>query len=115
MKSIVRRDTGEGWNEYLCRLMQEELGVDDPSDEDIRRFDKGRTGKKVSNEEWTSATDPDLRIAKMKDGRTHVAYKDNRRRTRGDRGKRVQRLRCELVERSFAHVCGNGGSRRTSL
>jgi transposase len=46
-----------------------------PSDEDVRRFDKGRKDKKVSNEEWVSATDPAARIAKMKDGRTHLAYK----------------------------------------
>lgn len=213
MKSIVRRETGEDWNDYLRRLMQEELGVEDPSDEDIRRFDKGRKGKKVSNEEWVSTTDPDSRIARMKDGRTHLAYKaehvvdldtefvlaaevyqadvadtaslndsvtraqthlheagthieikeavadkgyhavetialsdefgvrtyiperksrhkrrlreiptahrrallNNRRRIRGDRSRRLQRLRSELVERSFAHVCDSGGSRRTFL
>lgn len=46
-----------------------------PSDEDVRRFDKGRKDKKVSNDEWVSETDPDARIAKMKDGRTHLAYK----------------------------------------
>ena len=79
MKSIVRRDTGEDWKEYLTRLMQEEglIEEDDepPSDEELRRFDKTRKDKKVSNDEWISPTDPDSRIAKMKDGTTHLAYK----------------------------------------
>ena len=74
MRGIVRKDTGEDWKEYLKRLMAEQ-GVEDPTDEDIRRFDKGRKGKKVSNEEWQSPADPDSRIAKMKDGTTHLAYK----------------------------------------
>jgi transposase len=73
MKAIVRKETGEDWKEYLKRLMAEE-GIENPSDEDIRRFDKKRK-KKVSNKEWESPIDPDGRIAKMKDGRTHLAYK----------------------------------------
>src|SRR5215471_4757231 len=79
MKSIVRKDTGEDWKEYLTRLMKEKGLVDEdddpPSDEELRKFDKSRTDKKVSNDEWTSPTDPDARIAKMKDGTTHLAYK----------------------------------------
>jgi len=78
MKSIVRRDTGEDWQEYVTRLMREEGVIEpdeQPSDEDLRRFDKGRKDKNVSNEEWVSETDPAARIAKMKDGRTHLAYK----------------------------------------
>ena len=75
MKSIVRRDTGEDWKAYLRRLMQEQEGVENPSDEDLRRFDRQRKDKRVSNEEWMSKTDPASRIAKMKDGRTHLAYK----------------------------------------
>jgi transposase len=74
MKSIERKDTGEDWKEYLTRLAQEE-GIENPTDEDLRRFDKNRPDKKVSNEEWQSPTDPDARIAKMKDGTTHLAYK----------------------------------------
>ena len=73
MKSIVRRDTGENWGEYIKRLAEEE-GVENPSDDDARRLDRKRK-KSVSNEEWVSETDPDSRIAKMKDGRTHLAYK----------------------------------------
>jgi len=208
MKSIVRRDTGEDWKEYLRRLAQE-AGIENPSDEDLRRFDRKREDKKVSNDQWQSPTDPDSRITKMKDGRTHLAYKaehavdletelvvaarispadsetlvetlaagqenlreagsaqnvnevvadkgyhkaetladcgetrtrtyipeprgkrrrwtdkpaawreavyGNRRRCRGQRGKRLQRWRSERVERSFAHVCETGGARRTWL
>jgi transposase len=213
MKTIVRRDTGEDWNEYLRRLMLEREGVENPTDEELRRFDRNRKDKRVSNEEWMSPTDPDSRIAKMKDGRTHLAYKaehvidlktelvlavpiyhanagdgdtlidsvmeaqlnlndagldveieeaaadkgyhatdtleladslnirtyipepkrrgernwqdvpeekrraviNNRRRTRRGKSKRLQRLRSERVERSFAHVCGTGGARRSWL
>ena len=48
---------------------------EEPTDEEVRRFDKKRKNKKVSNEEWESPTDPDARIAQMKDGTTHLAYK----------------------------------------
>jgi transposase len=78
MKSIVRKDTGEDWRQYVIRLMREEGVVEadeEPSDEEIRRYDRKRKNKKVSNEQWTSKTDPGSRIAKMKDGRTHLAYK----------------------------------------
>lgn len=75
MKSIVRIDSGEDWNEYLRKLAEED-GIEDPSDEDLRRFDKKRQGKKkVSNQDWESPSDPDSRIVRMKDGRTHLAYK----------------------------------------
>lgn len=78
MKSIVRRDTGEDWKEYVTRLMREEgaIGAEEqPSDEEIRRFDKKRKNKTVSNTEWQSPADEDARIARMKDGTTHLAYK----------------------------------------
>jgi IS5 family transposase len=74
MKSIERKDTGEDWKAYLTRLAKE-AGIEEPSDEDLRRFDKKRPGKKVSNEDWESTTDPESRIARMKDGTTHLAYK----------------------------------------
>jgi transposase len=77
MKSIVRRDTGENWKQYVTRLMREDgtIGAtDEPSDEEIRRYDKQRK-KQVSNDEWLAPHDPDSRIAQMKDGRTHLAYK----------------------------------------
>ena len=211
MKSIVRRDTGEDWKEYLRRLAKAE-GIENPTEEDLRRLDKGRKDKKVSNQEWVSRTDPDSRITKMKDGRTHLAYKAehtvdlasqaivatlvtfadkadpqsaplsltlaqsnlvlagsdaqvseavmdkgyhdngflswcaqqevrtyiperkqksrtwtekpaeqqaafraNRRRVRGRKGRRLSRWRSERCERTFAHVCETGGGRRSYL
>jgi transposase len=74
MKSIERKDTGEDYKEYLRGLAEAE-GLKGPTDEELRRFDKKRKGKKVSNKDWQSSTDPDSRITKMKDGRTHLAYK----------------------------------------
>ncbi len=211
MKSIVRRDSGEGWKQYIKRLAQE-AGIENPTEEDARRLDRKRK-KRVSNKDWESKTDSDSRIAKMKDGRTHLAYKAehvidlesevivaatiypanrydgetllqsvrhaqeavaragsdafaaevvadkgyhkaqslaecaaydlrtyiperterrprrwtdkpagwrdafhaNRRRVRGGRSRRLQRLRSERVERSFAHVCNTGRARRSWL
>ena len=78
MKSIVRRDTGEDWKEYVTRLMKEEGVIEpaaEPTDEEVRRYDRSRKDKKASNREWVSSTDPASRIARMKDGRTHLAYK----------------------------------------
>jgi transposase len=78
MKSIVRRDTGEDWQAYVAGLMREagKLGADEkPTIEELRRFDKARQNKKVSNDDWQSPNDSDSRIAKMKDGTTHLAYK----------------------------------------
>jgi transposase len=212
MKTLERRDTGDDYQDYLRKLAAAE-GIDQPSDKELRRFDKNRKGKKMSNEEWVSPTDPEAKIAKMKDGTTHLAYKaehvvdlktelvlaaeihpanaadsatladsvltaevnlaradskaqieevatdtgyhkietvadfaeaeyrtyipepdqtydhtwtdkpagqeqayrNNRRRVLGGRGKRLQRLRSERVERSFAHVCETGAGRRSWL
>jgi len=78
MKSIVRKDTGEDWQAYVTRLMQEEglIGPDEtPPAAELRRFDRERKDKKVPNEEWENPHDPEARIARMKDGRTHLAYK----------------------------------------
>jgi len=212
MKAIERRDTGDDWKAYLRKLAAE-AGIENPSDDDLRRLDRQRKDKKVSNDEWASPTDPDSRIAKLKDGTTHLAYKvehvvdlgsnlvlaaevypadqpdsatllpsvvsaqldllraetaavieeavtdkgyhkaetladctgagvrtytteqrrprrrvgtakpagwerayrANRRRTQGARGKRLQKKRSEYVERTFAHVCESGGARRSWL
>jgi Transposase domain (DUF772)/Transposase DDE domain len=213
MKSIVRRATGEDWKTYL-RGLAAEAGLENPTDEELRRFDKTRRDKKVSNDDWVSPNDPESRIARMKDGTTHAAYKaehvvdldtdlvlsatiypadradtetlaesvvqaqlnvieaespaniqeavadkgyhaaetlavvnqtlgirtytpepkrkspwkwserseaeraavtGNHRRVRGRRSKKLQRLRSEYVERSFAHVCETGGARRCWL
>jgi transposase len=78
MKSIVRRDTGEDWKEYVTRLMKEEGIIEkdhEPTVEEVRRYDKQRKNKKVSNEDWVSKSDPESQITQMKDGRTHLAYK----------------------------------------
>lgn len=211
MKSLMRRDNGDDYKTYLKKLARE-AGLEKPTDEELRRFDKKRSGKKMSNKEWESPTDPDSRITKMKDGTTHLAYKAehvvdlksnlvltaeiyhadqadsatmedsltsaqvnlirsgsdqdikevaadkgyhkltlltdcansgirtyipepqtegrvwtdkppeqerayraNRRRVRGSRSKRLQKLRSEFVERTFAHVCETGGARRSWL
>jgi len=212
MKSIVRREGGGDWDAYVRCLMAAE-GIEEPTDEDVRRYDRGRKDKKVSNKDWESPSDPDSRIARMKDGRTHLAYKAshavdldteviveadvlaadrgdadslegqveqaeenlhkagcagtvrevvadkgyhkaavlervaergtrtyiperrsrrrrrwkgkppprqkacnaNRRRTKGTRGRSLQRRRSEKVERSFAHTCETGGGRRATL
>jgi transposase len=216
MKSIIRRDTHEDWRQYVVRLMKEEgvVAADAaPSDEEIRRFDKQRKNKSVSNDEWVSPNDPEARITQMKDGRTHLAYKaehvvdlesdlilaaeiyhgdqadshtlvdsvmqaevnldaagvqtqieevaadkgyhaaatieladsldvrtyiperakkhasrwtdkpaevcravvNNRRRMQRAKGKRLQRRRSEVCERTFAHICDSGGMRRSWL
>lgn len=215
MKSIVRKDNGDDWQEYLRKLYEEETGESDPTDEELRRFDKRRKSKKkVSNQDWESSSDPDSRVGKMKNGSFHLKYKAenavdleteiiiaaevyhgnrgdtstieetvnaaqtslleagtdceikevvadkgyhseqlidtlqnetgmrtyipeperktnrnwtdksdqreasyrrNRRNTQGDRGRKLQRLRSEKVERTFAHLCDTGGSRRTWL
>jgi transposase len=73
MRSIVRRDTGEGYDAYLTKLAQA-AGIEHPTREQLARFDRKRK-KKGSNKDWTSPADPDARIAKMKDGRTHLAHK----------------------------------------
>jgi len=73
MKSIVRRDTGKTWRQYIRQLAVDE-GVAAPTDEDARRLDRRRK-KRVSNDDWQSRSDPESRITKMKDGRTHLAYK----------------------------------------
>src|SRR5881397_789563 len=74
LRAIVRRETGEGYHEMLERLA-EESGIATPTAEDLVRLDRKRKGERLSNAEWASPTDPDARIAKLKDGRTHLAYK----------------------------------------
>src|SRR5664279_410081 len=73
MRSIVRRDTGETYDEFL-RGLAKASGIDTPTREDLVRLDRKRK-KRTSNKEWKSPADGDARIAKMKDGRTHLAYK----------------------------------------
>jgi transposase len=73
MRSIVRRDTGQGYEAFLTELAQKS-GIATPSREDLARIDRKRK-KKGSNQEWQSRTDLDARITKMKDGSTHMAHK----------------------------------------
>ena len=73
LRSIVRRDTGEQYEKFLQRLAQES-GIETPTRVQLARLDRKRA-KKGCNEDWTHAHDPDARIAKMKDGRTHLAHK----------------------------------------
>jgi len=72
LRAIVRRDSGESYREMLTR-MAKESGVATPTIDDLIRLDRKRKGKKLSNEDWVSKTDPDAKIAKMKDGSTHLA------------------------------------------
>ena len=74
LRNIVRRDTGEGYRGMLERLAQES-GIETPTAEDLARLDRKRKGKKLSNQDWVSRSDPEAKIAKMKDGTTHLAYK----------------------------------------
>jgi transposase len=218
MRSIVRRDSGESYEQFLTGLAKAS-GIETPTKEDLAKLDKKRKNK-ASNDDWQNPHDPDAKITKMKDGRTHLAHKAehavdmdsgailgvtlqgadlgdtttvmetinvatanlaavaddartadcvhpefmseavvdkgyhakqalvdleemgvrpyaaepargrqkwedqaeqqqavyaNRRRIKGDRGKRLLRSRGELVERSFAHAYDTGGMRRTHL
>ena len=73
LRSIVRRETGESYEEFLRGLAQAS-GIQTPTREDLARIDRDRKGK-GSNKDWEHPHDPDARIAKMKDGRTHLAHK----------------------------------------
>jgi transposase len=74
MRTIVRRADGASYQKYLKKLAKAE-GIKNPTPEDLGRMDRKRKGKKVSNKEWKSSSDPDARITKMKDGTTHLAHK----------------------------------------
>jgi transposase len=73
MRSIVRRDTGETYQEFLARLAKES-GIKTPTREALARLDRRRK-KRTSNTDWKNPSDPDAKITKMKDGRTHLAHK----------------------------------------
>jgi transposase len=74
LRTIVRRDDGRTYREMLTQ-MAKESGIETASADDLVRIDRNRKGKKLSNDEWISRTDPEAKIAKLKDGRTHLAYK----------------------------------------
>ena len=88
LRSIVRRDTGEGYREFLEGLAKES-GIETPTREDLTKIDRDRKGK-GSNDEWGSPSDPDAGISRMpgastpdvgpthgvgKDGRTRLCHK----------------------------------------
>jgi transposase len=73
MRSIIRRDSGEKYEEFLTRLAKES-GIETPTREDLANLDRKRPHK-GSNDDWQNPHDPDARITKMKDGRTHLAHK----------------------------------------
>jgi len=112
MRSIVRKDTGQGYDAFLKELAQAS-GIDTPTREDLARIDKSRKNK-ASNEDWQNPHDPEAKIAKMKDGRTHLAHKDESRRAgRHDPRKRrsggggdVAAGRCG----GHDHLAGDGGA-----
>jgi len=128
MARKVRKDSGKGWKDSTKKLAKQ-AGLEDPTDDELRQFDRTRPGKKVSNDDWENPNDPDATITRMKDGTTSPnlrrwtdkdpaeqrAVYNARRRTQSERGKQLSRLRSELTERSFAHVCNTGGARRTWL
>lgn len=73
LRSIVRRDDGRGYREFLVELAKAE-GIEEPTREDLARLDRKRP-KKGSNEEWMHPKDPEAQIMKMKSGATHLAHK----------------------------------------
>src|SRR6516164_7089998 len=73
LRSIVRRDNGDSYEEFLKGLARQS-GIETPTREDLGRVDRKRK-KKGSNRVWVNPHDPDARITKMKDGRTHLAHK----------------------------------------
>lgn len=75
MRSIVRRETGQSYREFLTDLAQAS-GLETPTAEDLAKFDRQRQGKKCSNDDWFNPHDPDAKVAKMKDGTTHLAHKN---------------------------------------
>jgi transposase len=73
LRSIVRRDTGEGYDDFL-RGLANESGIETPTREQLARLDRKRKNK-GNNDDWKNPHDPDAQITKMKDGRTHLAHK----------------------------------------
>ena len=77
LRSIMRRDTGEDYQDFLTKLAQAS-GIETPTRADLARIDRNRK-KKGSNDDWTHPHDPEAKITKMKDGRTHLATKRSMR------------------------------------
>ena len=109
LRTIVRRHSGETYREMLTR-MAKESGVETPTIDDFIRLDRKRKGKKLSNEDWTSKTDPDAKIAKMKDGDASrlQARTCGRSRHGRDRGGPDPRGRPGRHDDTRTHAQGNG-------
>jgi transposase len=75
LKSIVRRDGGQNYREFLTELAKAS-GIETPTAEELAKFDRQRKGKSASNDDWFNPNDPEAKITKLKDGRTHFAYKN---------------------------------------
>jgi transposase len=75
LKSIVRRDGGQSYREFLTELAKAS-GIETPTAEELAKCDRQRKDKSASNDDWFNPNDPEAKIAKMKDGRTHLAYKN---------------------------------------
>jgi transposase len=73
LRSIVRRDTGQGYQQFLTELAKQS-GIETPTREDLAKLDRNRKNK-GSNDDWHNPHDPDAKITKMKDGTTHLAHK----------------------------------------
>ena len=73
LRSIVRRLTGESYQDFLKKLAAES-GIETPTREQLAKLDRNRKNK-GSNQDWVNPHDPDAKIAKMKDGSTHLAHK----------------------------------------
>ena len=86
MRSIRRRDTNETYRAMLARMAQAS-GIATPTAAELKRLDRRRKGKRTANAEWTSPTDPDARIARLKDGRTRLAYKPEHARSTSTPGR----------------------------
>ena len=74
LRTIVRRDNGETYREMLTRKAKKS-GIDTPTADDLVRLDRKRKGKKLSNADWESPTDPDAKVVRMKNGSTRLSYK----------------------------------------
>src|SRR6266704_2534533 len=110
LRTIVRRDTGEGYQEFLKRLAQES-GIATPTREQLARLDRKRA-RKGSNEEWEHPHDPDARITKMKDGARTWRTKWSRRWTSA--AERRWRSRCSRPTGAIRRACGRRCVKRAS-
>ncbi len=102
-RNIVRRDTGEGDREMLEHLARES-GIETPTAEDLARLDRKRKGKKLSNQDRVSRSDPEARVARMKDAATHLA---NQAESYFSRLRRMVRGQHHHVSHKYLHQYAN--------